>query len=88
MELIYSEKIVYNNKDKKLISELVYNPIPSGFRAQYWLIISSAKQEMINNLDIMKNKQKFPQIFHIQALLLLIYIVLFHRCLFLKRKKI
>ena len=36
-ELISPEKIVYNSKDKKLIRELLYNPIPSDFRAQYWL---------------------------------------------------
>ena len=48
-ELISEDKIVYNNDDKKLIRELLYNPIPSQFRAKFWLIISGAKQEIINN---------------------------------------
>lgn len=48
-ELLSEDKIVYNNNDKKLIRELLYNPIPSEFRAKYWLIISGAKQEIINN---------------------------------------
>ena len=48
-ELISSEKIVYSKKDKLLIRELLFNPMPPEFRGKYWLIISGAKQEIINN---------------------------------------
>ena len=61
-ELISPEKIVYNSKDKKLIRELLYNPIPSDFRAQYWLIISGAKQEIINNPGYYEKLKKLAKI--------------------------
>ena len=48
-ELIDEKKLYYNDKEKKLIRDLLYNPIPQEFRLQYWLIISGAKQEIVNN---------------------------------------
>ena len=48
-ELIDEKKLFYNDKEKRLIRDLLYNPIPQEFRLQYWLIISGAKQEIINN---------------------------------------
>ena len=48
-ELISDKKIFYNNKDKKLISDLLFNHMPSEFRGKYWFIISGAKQELLNN---------------------------------------
>ena len=48
-ELVDEKKLVYNNKEKRIIRELLYNPIPPNFRLQYWLIISGSKQEIINN---------------------------------------
>ena len=48
-ELISKNKKVYNNSDKKLIRNLLYNSMPHEFRAQYWLIVSGAKQEILNN---------------------------------------
>ena len=61
-ELISSEKIVYNNKDKKLIKELLFNPMPSEFRAKYWLIISGAKQELLNNRGYYDKLKKLVKI--------------------------
>ena len=40
-ELISDGKIIYNNKEKRLIEDLLYNPIPPEFRSKYWLIFRS-----------------------------------------------
>ena len=48
-ELISPSKIVYSHKDKKLIHELAYNPLPSEFRKDFWFIMTGAKQEMVNH---------------------------------------
>lgn len=60
-ELFDAKKLAYNNKEKRLIRDLLYFPIPFEFRLQYWLIISGAKQEIINNpgyYDKLKNLVK------------------------------
>ena len=61
-ELISSEKIVYNKKDKLLIRELLFNPMPAEFRGKYWLIISGAKQEIINNPGYYNKLKKLAKI--------------------------
>ena len=61
-ELISSEKIVYNKKDKILIRELLFNPMPSEFRGKYWLIISGAKQEILNNPGYYNKLKKLAKI--------------------------
>jgi hypothetical protein len=48
-ELVADDKILYTKKEKSLIKDLLYNPIPSEMRPKYWVIISGARQEMINN---------------------------------------
>ena len=60
--LISEEKIVYNKEDKKLISDLLYNPIPKEFRPKYWLIMSGAKQEIINNPGYYEKLKKLIKI--------------------------
>ena len=60
-ELINEKKLLYNNKEKELIRELLFNPIPPQFRLEYWLIISGAKQEILDNpgyYDKLKNLVK------------------------------
>ena len=61
-ELISDGKIIYNNKDKRLIENLLYNPIPSEFRSKYWLIISGAKQEILNNPGYYDKLKKLAKI--------------------------
>ena len=48
-ELVSKEKIFYTEKDKALIKQLLFNPIPSEFRAEYWFISTGAKLEYNNN---------------------------------------
>ena len=66
-ELISEKKIFYNNKDRKLIGDLLFNQMPPEFRGNYWLIISGAKQELLNNpgyynklLKLVKIAPNFP----------------------------
>ena len=42
-------KLYYTQKDKDLIKQLLYNPIPEKYRAEYWFIATGAKMEYTNN---------------------------------------
>ena len=42
-------KLFYTEKDKELIKQLLYNPIPDKYRAEYWFIVTGAKMEYLNN---------------------------------------
>ena len=61
-ELIAEDKIAYNKKEKALIKDLLYNPIPTEMRPKYWLIISGAKQEIINNPGYYDKLKKLAKI--------------------------
>ena len=61
-ELIEPNKIFYTIKDKRLIRDLLYNPIPADFRPHYWLIITGAKQEMVNNPGYYEKLKKLAKI--------------------------
>ena len=61
-ELISPKKYVYNKNDKILIKNLFYNQMPPDFRAQYWIIVSGAKQEILNNQGYYSKLKKLVKI--------------------------
>ena len=61
-DLIEPNKIVYTNKEKRLIRDLLYNPIPTDYRPDYWLIITGAKQEIVNNPGYYAKLKKLAKI--------------------------
>ena len=48
-ELVHDDKLFYTEEDKKLIKELLYNPLPLEYRSKYWYISTGAKLECKNN---------------------------------------
>ena len=48
-ELVSKDKLYYTDKDKALIKQLLYNPIPEEYRGEYWFISTGAKLEYKNN---------------------------------------
>ena len=44
-----TNKLYYTEQDKELIKQLLYNPIPENYRAEYWFIVTGAKLEYLNN---------------------------------------
>ena len=48
-ELVSKDKLFYTAKDKELIKQLLYNPIPEEYRGEYWFISTGAKLEYKNN---------------------------------------
>ena len=54
MQLLSEDKLYYTSKEKELIKQLLYNPIPPEYRKEYWFIITGAKLEYKNNPRIQK----------------------------------
>ena len=48
-ELVDKDKFYYTEEDKKLIKQLLYNPIPPEYRSEYWFISTGAKLDYKNN---------------------------------------
>ena len=48
-ELVAEDKLYYNDKEKALIKQLLFNPIPDDIRGKYWFISTGAKLEYKNN---------------------------------------
>ena len=48
-QLFAEEKLYYTEEDKKLIQELLYNPIKPEYRKEFWFISTGAKLEWKNN---------------------------------------
>ena len=48
-KLVDKDKLFYTEEDKKLIKELLYNPLPAKYRSEYWYISTGAKLECKNN---------------------------------------
>ena len=48
-QLLSEDKLYYTSKEKELIKQLLYNPIPPEYRKEYWFIITGAKLEYKNN---------------------------------------
>ena len=66
-DLLSKDKIVFSEKEIKLIKDLLYNPLPNSQRRTFYLIASGAKREMLNNpnyyyklLSIFPKKIPFP----------------------------
>ena len=66
-ELVDKNKLYYTDQDKALIKQLLYNPIPPEYRAEYWFIITGAKLELKNNpgyyqklKQLIQKNQNFP----------------------------
>jgi len=66
-ELVDKNKFYYTEEDKKLIKQLLYNPIPPEYRSEYWFISTGAKLEMKNNpgyykklVDLISELKEFP----------------------------
>ena len=48
-ELVAEDKLYYNDKEKALIKQLLFNPIPDDIRGKYWFISTGAKLEYKNS---------------------------------------
>ena len=48
-KLVDKDKLFYTEEDKKLIKELLYNPLPPEYRSKYWYISTGAKLECKKN---------------------------------------
>ena len=57
-QLLSEDKLYYTRKEKELIKQLLYNPIPPEYRKEYWFIITGAKLEYKNNPGYYQSLQK------------------------------
>ena len=57
-QLLSEDKLYYSSKEKELIKQLLYNPIPPEYRKEYWFIITGAKLEYKNNPGYYQSLQK------------------------------
>jgi hypothetical protein len=57
-QLLSEDKLYYTSKEKELIKQLLYNPIPPEYRKEYWFIITGAKLEYKNNPGYYQSLQK------------------------------
>ena len=57
-QLLSEDKLYYTKKEKELIKQLLYNPIPPEYRKEYWFIITGAKLEYKNNPGYYQSLQK------------------------------
>jgi hypothetical protein len=57
-QLLFEDKLYYTRKEKELIKQLLYNPIPPEYRKEYWFIITGAKLEYKNNPGYYQSLQK------------------------------
>ena len=67
MQLLSENKLYYTSKEKELIKQLLYNPIPLEYRKEYWFIITGAKLEYKNNpgyyqslIKLLEKNTNFP----------------------------